>query len=89
MLYHSRKDFTFHIFPKDPRSKMEWAVKMKRSDSKFKSNTSGSVVLLRKICFYGLQAQFKGHFLMSMSSLIVTVKKGKSPLICFARREFR
>ena len=36
----NRRDLTFHAFPKDPRRRMEWAVKMKRSDSKFKSNTS-------------------------------------------------
>lgn len=36
----NRRDLTFHAFPKDPRRRMEWAVKMKRADSKFKSNTS-------------------------------------------------
>ena len=36
----NRKDLTFHAFPKDPQRRMEWALKMKRSDSKFKSNTS-------------------------------------------------
>ena len=36
----NRKDLTFHAFPKDSQRRMEWAVKMKRSDSKFKSNTS-------------------------------------------------
>ena len=36
----NRRDLAFHAFPKDPRRRMEWAVKMKRSDSKFKSNTS-------------------------------------------------
>ena len=34
----NRKDLTFHEFPKDPNLRIEWAVKMKRSDSKFKSN---------------------------------------------------
>ena len=36
----NRKDLTFHAFPKDHNRRMEWAVKMKRSDSKFKSNSS-------------------------------------------------
>jgi len=36
----NRKDLTFQTFPKDSQLRMEWAVKMKRSDSKFKSNTS-------------------------------------------------
>ena len=36
----NRKDLTFHTFLKDSQRRMEWAVKMKRSDSKFKSNTS-------------------------------------------------
>ena len=36
----NRKDRTFHTFLKDSQRRMEWAVKMKRSDSKFKSNTS-------------------------------------------------
>jgi len=36
----NRKDLTFHTFPKDSQRRMEWAVKMKRSDSKFKSNMS-------------------------------------------------
>ena len=35
-----RKDLMLHAFPKDSQSRMEWAVKMKRSDNKFKSNTS-------------------------------------------------
>ena len=36
----NRRHLTFDAFPKDPCHRMEWAVKMKRSDSKFKSNTS-------------------------------------------------
>ena len=31
----NRKYLTFHAFPKDSQRRMEWAVKMKRSDSKF------------------------------------------------------
>ena len=30
-----RKYLTFHAFPKDSQRRMEWVVKMKRSDSKF------------------------------------------------------
>ena len=52
----NRKDLTFHAFPKDSQRRMEWPVKMKPSDSKFKSNVS--VLLLRTFCFYRLQAQF-------------------------------
>ena len=33
----NRKDLTFHIFPKDLNHRIEWGVKMKHSDSKFKS----------------------------------------------------
>ena len=36
----NRKDLTFHAFPKDSQRRMEREVKRKRSDSKFKSNTS-------------------------------------------------
>ena len=36
----NRKYFTFHAFPKDPNRRIEWEVKMKRSDGKFKSNSS-------------------------------------------------
>ena len=36
----NRKDLTFYAFPKDHNRRIEWAVKMKRSDSKFKSNSS-------------------------------------------------
>ena len=35
----NRKDLTFHAFSKDSQRMMEWAVKMRRSDSKFKSHT--------------------------------------------------
>jgi len=36
----NRNDLTFQAFLKDSQQRMEWALKMKRSDSKFKSNTS-------------------------------------------------
>ena len=35
----NRKDLKFHAFPKDPKCRIEKAVKMKRSDGKFKSNS--------------------------------------------------
>ena len=56
----NRKTSHFMISER-PRRGMEWAVKMKRSDSKFKSDTSlfcCSERILSSPCFYGLQAQF-------------------------------
>ena len=36
----NRKDLKFHAFPKDPNCRIEWAVKMRWSDGKFKPNSS-------------------------------------------------
>ena len=36
----NRKYLTFHAFPKDPNRRIEWPVKMKRSDGKLKSISS-------------------------------------------------
>ena len=54
----NRKDLTFHAFPKDSQRRMEWAVKMKRSDSKFKSNTSLFCCSEHFVSTYRIQAQF-------------------------------
>lgn len=46
-----RKDLTFHAFPKDPQRRMEWALSMRRSDSKFNLNRTLLCLVPENILF--------------------------------------